>query len=422
MRIWDLSRYAVISCAASALFTGCGSPAPPGVLGTSPQSRTLSSRGDSQSYKVLHGFVGRPDDGASPRASLIDVGGTLYGTTELGGSNHVGTVFSITKRGKEQLLHSFTRGPDGSRPEASLLDVNGTLYGTTYTGGWLTRGIVFSITTSGVLQVIYRFPDRGRLGGHPSAGLIDVGGTLYGTTKAGGTPHGRHGRGRGTVFSVTPDGVENTLHKFTGSPDGEWPYASLTDIDGTLYGTTSGGGANGAGTVFSITTSGAENVLHSFGNGMDGKDPMAALVDVGGVLYGTTYAGGTYGKGTVFSITTGGAENLLYNFGYGTDGSNPSAGLLEMNGTLYGTTFAGGAYGLGTVFSMSISGAEQVLHNFGGGSDGAAPEAGLTDVSGTLYGTTYRGGVTTAHSNRRPENGCTIRDTRGCGTVFALTP
>ena len=408
----------------AALPAGCGGAQPPIVApGAIPQSRALASRGDSAGYKVLHSFQGKPNDGAFPQASLIDAGGTLYGTTRLGGSDHAGAVFSITKRGKEQLLHSFTKRPDGSRPVASLLDMSDTLYGATYTGGWLARGTVFTITASGAEQVIYRFPDRGRYGGHPAAGLINLGGTLYGTTKAGGINHGRHGDdGRGTVFSVTPGGVENVLHRFTGSPDGEWPYASLIDVGGTLYGTTSAGGANGAGTVFSITASGAENVLYSFGTGTDGKDPRAALVDVGGVLYGTTYSGGTYSKGTVFSITTSGTEKVLYSFGYGTDGSNPAASLLEMNGTLYGTTVAGGAYGLGTVFSLSTSGAEQVMHNFGGGTDGAFPYAALINLNGTLYGTTDQGGATTADpARRRSGNGCT-RGMTGCGTVFALTP
>ena len=45
--------------------------------------------------KVLHSF-GNAADGANPAAALIDLNGTLYGTTEDGGLNGVGTVFALT--------------------------------------------------------------------------------------------------------------------------------------------------------------------------------------------------------------------------------------------------------------------------------------------------------------------------------------
>ncbi len=70
-------------------------------------------------------------------ASLIDVEGTLYGTTAGGGKYGGGTVFSITTTGTKHILHNFGTaiGTDGSDPEASLIYVNGTLYGTTAAGG-----------------------------------------------------------------------------------------------------------------------------------------------------------------------------------------------------------------------------------------------------------------------------------------------
>jgi uncharacterized repeat protein (TIGR03803 family) len=82
---------------------------------------------------VLHSF--NKADGAYPVASLIEVKGTLYGTTSGGGVNGSGTVFSVTPDGTEHVLHSFGSGSDGGSPLASLVDVNGTLYGTTFLGG-----------------------------------------------------------------------------------------------------------------------------------------------------------------------------------------------------------------------------------------------------------------------------------------------
>ncbi len=84
--------------------------------------------------------------------------------------------------------------------------------------------------------------------------------------------------------------------------DGAVPYAGLTDVLGTLYGTTGQGGAYDNGTVFSITPDGTESVLHSFGSGRDGSAPFAGLTGIRGTLYGTTYYGGRHAGGTVFSI------------------------------------------------------------------------------------------------------------------------
>ena len=76
-------------------------------------------------------------------------------------------------------------------------------------------------------------------------------GTLYGTTRdGGGSSCGSNGCG--TVFSVTTGGKEQVLYAFT-SFDGAWPVAGLINVDGTLYGTTLGGGEIGNGTVFALT-------------------------------------------------------------------------------------------------------------------------------------------------------------------------
>ncbi len=312
---------------------------------------------------VLHSFTNE-NDGANPEAELVDVGGMLYGTTYSGGYGF-GVVFSITPEGVEKVLHSFGNGTDGRNPHAGLIDVGGRLYGTTEFGGKHNRGTIFSITTAGIEKVLHSF-GKPTDGSQPLAQLVHVGSTLYGTTSGGGAHTcGRHGCG--TVFSVTTDGMENVLHSFNGT-DGQGPTAGLLDVSGTLYGTTSKGGAYTCagvtcGTVFRITTGGVEKVLHSF-NGTDGEDPAAGLLDVSGTLYGTTYLGGEHTCagvtcGTVFRITTRGAEKVLHSFAGGSDGALPLAGLIEANGALYGTTSLGGegsgcsGNGCGTVFSMS---------------------------------------------------------------------
>jgi uncharacterized repeat protein (TIGR03803 family) len=100
------------------------------------------------------------------------------------------------------------------------------------------------------------------------------------------------------------------LHSFGKGSDGSEAGAGLIDVGGALYGATFQGGYCGRGTVFRITTGGTEKVLRNFGEGTDGSYPLAGLIDVGGTLYGTTYSGGLYGVGTAFSITTSGRESV----------------------------------------------------------------------------------------------------------------
>jgi uncharacterized repeat protein (TIGR03803 family) len=346
---------------------------------------------------VLYAFGNLPD-GEYPHRSVIDVKGTLYGTTYGGGTSNSGTIFSLSRAtGAENVLYAFD-GEQNGYPTASLISVKGTLYGTA-SGVDGLGGMVFSLDlNTGAEKTVYGFCSQPNCtdGEYPQSNLIDVKGKLYGTTYEG-------GNNNGTVFSINlKTGAEKVLHSFASGTDGAQPQAGLIDVNGTLYGTTTAGGGYGCGndlgcgTVFSIDpNTGVETVLHSFGTGPDGVTPYAGLIDVNGTLYGTTVAGGAYGQGTVFVIDSNtGAEKVLYSFLGGTDGTNPFASLTDVKGTLYGTTSYGGAYGQGTAFSINLNtGAETVRHSFGSGTDGANPYDSLIDVKGTLFGTTESGGA-----------------------------
>jgi uncharacterized repeat protein (TIGR03803 family) len=237
-----------------------------------------------------------------------DAAGNLYGTTQYGGTNGgFGTVFKLDAAGKLTLLHSFAGTPDGEDPYAGLLrDKLGNLYGTTQYGGTGGGfGTVFKLDAAGKLTLLHSFsgtPD----GENPLAGLLrDGAGNLYGTTKYGGT-----GGGYGTVFKLSAKGKLILLYSFTGTPDGENPYARLIrDASGNLYGTTFYGGTSGYGTVFKLDTAGKLTILHSFNSAPDGANPLGGLIlDKAGNLYGTTSDGGDLscgfsGCGTVFKIT-----------------------------------------------------------------------------------------------------------------------
>jgi len=343
---------------------------------------------------TLHSFTAG-SDGQNPQAALLNVGGILYGTTSTGGTSGAGTVFKITTAGVETPLYSFTGGADGGYPAANLIYIGnvsgagGFLYGTTYSGGTSSNGAVFKIDPATSIETpLYSFTG-GNDGQYINAALINVGGTLYGAADYGGTA------ASGTVFKIDPGtGTETTLYSFASGVDGQVPYAGLLNVGGTLYGTTTNGGTSGLGTVFKINrTTGAEVPIHSFTGGSDGQHPFPGLVDISGVLYGTTDSGG-FGGGTLFSVTTAGALTTLHSFSGGaSDGQTPSAGLINVGGVLYGTTQGGGAYSFGTVFKSTTAGAVQVLHSFGSANDGRTPYAGLINAGSYLYGTTAFGGA-----------------------------
>ncbi|MGB6713038.1 MAG: choice-of-anchor tandem repeat GloVer-containing protein [Candidatus Cybelea sp.] len=411
----NLALPALTTSLAAALLAGCGESQPTiGAPGAALQTSALAARATSTNYKVVYSFAGG-SDGRNPNAGLIDVGGKLYGTTFAGGSyactfyqtSGCGTVFSIRPSGTEKVLHSFgAYGRDASSPRAGLIDVGGTLYGTTEFGsygcyGYYTDvycGTVFRITPSGAEKVLHTFSPNGSDGTSPLAGLINVKGTLYGTTEYGGSATCYPSHACGTVFSITTGGTEGVVYSFRAHLDGAHPYAGLIDVKGKLYGTTDSGGAHGSGTVFRIRPGGKEKVLYSFTAAPDGAQPEAGLIDVNSTLYSTTQSGGAYrcgsgvGCGTVFSVTPSGTEKVLHSFGNGTDGVGPRASLIELNGNLYGTTTSGGEYNAGTVFSITPGGTERVLHSFNG-TDGANPYAALIAVKGLLYGTTEAGGA-----------------------------
>jgi len=387
----------------------------------------LVGQGKGKGFSVDYVFKGGTTDGAAPTASLIqDAAGNLYGTTSSGGGSGCsgfgcGIVFKLDTANHETVLHAFTDRPDGAIPYGRLvLDVDGSgnLYGTTSVGGTYGMGTVFKIDSSGTESVIYSFagyPD----GANPYAGLVmDNSGNLYGTTENGGTSR------LGTIFKIDTGGNETVLHSFAGGlTDGADPKADLIlDAAGNLYGTTFLGGSRSFGTVFELDTTNTETILHNFTGGTDGGNPFGGLTrDSGGTLYGTAENGGSRSlegaltsyldrvqpeiphgccKGVVFALS-GSGEKVLYTFSGGNDGGTPVGDLALYNGLLYGTTLSGGpGQGhQGTAFSVTIAnGNETVLHGFTGGKDGGTPQGGLLmNAAGVLYGTAEKGGGPNRH-------------------------
>lgn len=325
-------------------------------------------------------------DGAVPLAALINVGGKLFGTTDGGGADCQvgppcgGTVFSLNPvTGKEKLYYSFCGHPDrcmgdGYFVTASLLDVGGVLYGTTDEGGDNDFGVAFSIDLeTGAEKRLHSFCSEPHCtdGRNSGNGLVAVNGTLYGTTVAGGANYAAcENAGCGVIYALDPGTASETVvYSFLGGANDGWgPEGNLILENGLLYGVTEAGGREGCnfpigcGTVFSFDPGmGAEKILYSFcqaENCADGALPIAGLVAANGKLYGTTISGGANGHGAVFSVDPAtGAETVLYSFCRKQnckDGSAPESSLINLNGMLYGTTKEGGAYGKGVVFALPL--------------------------------------------------------------------
>lgn len=163
-------------------------------------------------YTALHQFVGGFSDGAFPYATLLLRAGYLYGTTIEGGTNSAGTIFSLRlpfaghPNAVYTQLHNFDMPTEGGQIYGGLVaDSAGNLYGTASAGGTHGKGTVFRLSRPAVghkvwiLSVLHNFAGKPNDGDTPFAGLVmDSGGTLYGTTSAGGA------KDVGTVFALKP--------------------------------------------------------------------------------------------------------------------------------------------------------------------------------------------------------------------------
>src|SRR4030095_3604306 len=109
---------------------------------------------DGSGYKVLHDFIRDGGEGYGPKEVMEGSDGALYGTTSFGGNGNCvndfdpgcGTVFKLNKDGRGYtILHHFNGpGGDGQVPVAGLVEgSDGVLYGTTTVGGSNDVGTVF---------------------------------------------------------------------------------------------------------------------------------------------------------------------------------------------------------------------------------------------------------------------------------------
>jgi len=204
---------------------------------------------DGSGYEKLFDFH-EDSSGSYPRGPLITDGTYLYGMTQYGGTHDIGTIFKIKPDGSgyEKLLN-FEGEANGKFPQCSLFSDGTFLYGMTQMGGANDMGTIFKIKPDGTAYAkLLDF--AGELNGKsPWRSLISDGTYLYGLTAEGGT------NDLGTIFKIKPDGTGYIkLLDFAGETNGSSPYSTLLLKGAFLYGTTYEGGANNNGTILKLST------------------------------------------------------------------------------------------------------------------------------------------------------------------------
>jgi uncharacterized repeat protein (TIGR03803 family) len=224
---------------------------------------------DGKAFTNLHNFTALAGDGAEPQGGVVLSGTNLYGMTLGGGSNNGnGVIFSLSTAGSNfTYLYTFSKfgakstNANGGSPYAALTLSNSTLYGVTDLGGTNGNGVVFSIGTDGLnFKLLHTFalgatdPNlsyyTNKDGIKPQCQLLLSGNILYGTTTAGGL------QGIGTVFSLQNDGTGfSNVYTFTPivtivgtnifTSGGANPECGVVLAGSALYGTTAFGGING---------------------------------------------------------------------------------------------------------------------------------------------------------------------------------
>ena len=373
-------------------------------------------------------------NGAVPTGgNLLYSGQTIYGATYGGGASDLGAIFQLPSNGtvSAAAIYSFS-GTDGGHPNGSLVaDARGNLYGTTAIGGTLNLGTVFKLAKPSVqgnpwtLTVLHSF--TGPDGAHPAVGVTQgPDGSLYGVAYDGGKiPCNAiltYPEGCGTVFKISPAGDFRVLHTFSGAQfDGAGPGTNLAlDPQGVLIGTTNKATNSGdGGSLFAISAAGAfANVTEFFPKALQGFPVGNIVRDGAGNIYGVTQLAGGLGSAQqgsgLWEVTGQTHKQVLLKI---LDGQVSKSGVTRDGaGNLYGTTTGSsmgqGVTNAGTVFALSAAGTLTTFATLG--APNQAPVGGvILDPAGGLWGTSSAGGQICS-SDASP-------GAAGCGTVFKAT-
>lgn len=232
-----------------------------------------------------------------PVHEFVEIAGFLYGVRYLLGSLNAGYIFKYElATGTVTVIHNFDPNTGGV-PMASLLNVGGVLYGMGSDDFFTGYGILFKINTDGTGYTVLKRFGIDTPGKKPYGTLmIATNGKVYGVTKLGGDNN------EGTLFEY--DYSTNSIvvvHSFA-SAHGKFPVGKLIEVNGKLYGGTSAGGVNGSGVMYEYNiTKGTYNVLYSpvpeFGNQF-----VSSFIYWNSTFYGLMVDGGLNNAGVIFKM------------------------------------------------------------------------------------------------------------------------
>ncbi|MCF8226223.1 MAG: DUF5050 domain-containing protein [Bacteroidales bacterium] len=330
---------------------------------------------DSAVFEVLFEF-NQPENGGHP-VQLIKKGNILYGLTIYGGSIAINGI----------LYQIYTDGTGFKKFDLSFMNPHSLT---------MSDSILYGISNSDYVTDSYLFRVNAKGSGYKKLHTFgDTESSRYDIMAAEGTIYGiKYPRisGSSYLFKIKEDGQDFT----TLGTVGEVPHGKLLLIDDFLYGTTTGppGSSTDLGTVFKIKTDGTGfKKIHQFTNAETGDAPFAPLTLVGSTLYGTTTSGGIYNGGVLFRIKTDGTDfGILHHFSV-QDGYDVRSKLVLSGNSLYGAAYKGGIYNgsFGTLFKCKLDGSEfQNIYNFIG-KDGTNP-VDLVVARDTIFGITDKGG------------------------------
>ncbi len=254
----------------------------------------------SGATEMLHSFQA-PNSGNSPSALILASDGYYYGTSPTGGSFNSGFAYRISPKGAFRAIHDFGASGDGRFPSAQLVQgSDGFLYGTTMLGGSVGVGTIFQMNAKGKTRVLHSF--TGGAGGYGSRSELTEGpdGYFWGITFGGSNDSL-------LIYKVNAKGKFLAVHSFKPDSPGD-PTGLMLASDGAFYGAVHNSSKTPVGWLFKTLPSGKTTTLHVFDGVGDGRFPAGALLQSkDGLLYGVTDLGGEFGDhgfgGTVYSVS-----------------------------------------------------------------------------------------------------------------------